>query len=292
MCFACMTMASCKEDPVKVDVKDITTNYYPAPTDTTSEASLRRDFYAEYGSFLLFNDTLQHYATGQDVNGDTHYFTEKLDIQYEIGISTMPSAKFTFTLLNDYSLKSDAVSYLKEYILCHLTGKLLPYSWLLVDKITRDFNGNISSPYAATGQNCVVVACNMLPRLKPSQKTQFTSQVMNTIIAKLVTDNAAAFDDFYAISSAYYDGTFKAPSTTAENLKQLNAAGFICQGQNDIGANAMGYYPSQELDVAAFARLVVANSEETLQSKYETWTLVLQKCNVMRKILTNLGYQF
>ncbi|MBQ9666787.1 MAG: hypothetical protein IJV33_10005 [Bacteroidaceae bacterium] len=282
-------LVSCSEDAPQVDLQDVTTPFLPAADDTSEEAQMRRAFYQDYGSFLLFNDTLQHRLLGTDVNGDPHYFTEVLDLPYEIGMSTASNTHYTYTLLADTPSRRTAMQYVRDYLLPHFSGVLMPYSWLLVDQIQRENLGNISSPYAAAGQRAVVVACHLLPQLTDAQRAQFTAQVINIIIGRLVTDNAAAFTDFLAVSQAYYDGTFTAPSTTAENTALLNAAGFICRGQS-YGTDVNGLYPSPSLDLSAFARLVVANSEETLQTRYEQYPLVLKKCTLMRQILKSLGY--
>ena len=282
--------ASCSEDDVTPQLKDNTLAFLPDADDNSEEAQMRRDFYQTYGSFLLFNDTLQHEALGKDVNGDMHYFTEVLDLNYQVGMSTESNEKFNFIVMTDFDQKCNAVQYIKDYLLVHLTGKLKPYSWLLVDKIQRNYSGTISSPYAATGQRSIAIACNLLPRLTDAQKKQYTTQVMNTIIAKLVTDNVPAFEDFLHVSMAYYDGEFTAPSTNAENTALLNQVGFISRGANEFKQESNGLYPSQEQDIKAYARLVVANSAETLQSKYAEYPLVLEKIDLMRKTLKSLGY--
>lgn len=285
-----MMVVSCSEDGVTPHLKDTTQAFLPAADDNSEEAQMRRDFYQAYGSFLLFNDTLQHEELGKDVNGDMHYFTEVLDLNYQVGMSTESNEKFRFTPMTDLEQKREAVQYIKDYLLTHLTGKLKPYSWLLVDKIQRDFLGTVSSPYAATGQRAVVVACNLLPRMTDAQKVQYTTQVMNTIIAKLANDNAAAFEEFLQVSKAYYDGEFTAPATNAENTALLNQVGFISRGINDFKQEDNGLYPSQEQDIKAYARLVVASTAEAIATKYADYPLVLEKCDIMRKTLKSLGY--
>ena len=282
--------ASCSEDDVTPQLKDTTLAFLPAADDNSEEAQMRRDFYQTYGSFLLFNDTLQHEALGKDVNGDMRYFTEVLDLNYQVGMSNNSNEKFKFSVMKDMGAKRVAVQYVKDYLLVHLTGKLKPYSWLLVDKIQRDFIGAVSSPYAATGQRAIALACNVLPRLSDEQKEQYTAQVMTTIIAKLANDNAAAFEDFLQVSAAYYDGSFTAPTSNAENTEMLNKAGFIVRGTNQFKNEANGLYPSQEQDIKAFARLIVVNTAEALQTKYADYPLVLEKCVIMRETLKSLGY--
>ena len=172
----------------------------------------------------------------------------------------------------------------------HLTGKLKPYSWLLVDKIQREYSGSFSSPNVAAGERSIALACNMLPRLTDAQKEQYASQVMNTIIAKLAIDNAAAFNAFLQVSAAYYDSGFTAPSANAENTAQLNKLGFICRGTDDFKQEVNGLCPNQEQDIKAYSRLVVSNTAETLAAKYADYPLVLEKSELMRKTLKTLGY--
>ena len=286
----CLFMQGCKKDEVEVDIKDVTVPFLPAVDDNSEEAQLRREFFSTYHSYLLFNDTLQHYETGKDINGEPHYFTEVLDITYDIGASNTSNNKYTYTLLADTQQKREAVAYVQEYILPHITGKLMPYSWLLVDKITREFIGAITSPVAVTGQRAVVIACNSLSKRTAPQKQTYTRQVMNAIIAKLANDNVDAFEEFFAVSSSYYDKSFTAPKTSAENTAILNEAGFIEQGQQ-YGSKVNGLYPSQEIDMSSFSRQVVALTSEAFEKKYGKYPLVMRKYEIMRKILMDLGYQ-
>ena len=87
-------MQGCKDDSVTDVPTDVVAPFMPAAADDSEEAQLRREFYATYGSFLLFNDTLQHYETGRDVNGEVRYFTELLDLTYEVGMSTYSNSKY------------------------------------------------------------------------------------------------------------------------------------------------------------------------------------------------------
>lgn len=287
--LAIIGLSACTEDAVVPDLQDVTVPFMPAPDDQSEEAQLRREFYDRYGSFLLFNDTLQHDVLGEDVNGDTHYFTEVLQLEYNVGMNVSAAESFTYTLLNDMESKRKALQYLEEYILIHFSGKIKPFSWLLVDKISRKHINNISSPYAATGERAIVIACNVLFTLNEAQKEQFTAQVMNTIISKPVNDNIEMFDNFLSVSEAYYNGTFTDPGSTTENMKILNEAGFICRGRS-YGRDANGIYPDQELDLSAFARKVIANDAEQVQKDYQDYPLVLQKCDLMRTTLKTLGY--
>ena len=122
MMVASILALSCSEDDVTPDLKDVTTPFLPAADDQSEEAQMRRQFYNEYGSFLLFNDTLQHQALGKDVNGDVHYFTELMDLNCTVGMSTTSNEKYQYTLMTDWEQKQNAVKYIKDYLLTHLKG--------------------------------------------------------------------------------------------------------------------------------------------------------------------------
>ena len=284
-------LQSCSEKALDADYKDVTTPFVPAADDNSEEAELRRSFNAEHGSYLLFNDTLQHIALGRDVNGNMQYFTELIDITYEIGASHTSNNKYSYTLIPTIERKRQAIEYLESYILPHLTGKLRPFSWFLADKITRDYIGSISSPYAVAGQRTIAVATSVIPKLSESQKGQYTRQIMNAIIGKLASDNTASFKEFTNVSSAYYGGTFTTPETNAENTDMLAKAGFICRGQDDFKSEANGLYPSQDLDIQAYARMIAANTRETVMAKYADYPLVIKKYEIAYNILTSLGYK-
>lgn len=79
-----MLATSCSKDDDYLDVElsDPTDNFIPKADDDSETAQLRNQFKEETGSYLLFNDTIQHYLLGKDVNGELLYFNELLDVEY------------------------------------------------------------------------------------------------------------------------------------------------------------------------------------------------------------------
>ena len=79
------SLASCaKEDEPVLQYTDPAVTFMPADDATDEISELRRQFFQQTGTYLLFNDTLQHRCIGKDLNGEEVYFTELLDIKYEI----------------------------------------------------------------------------------------------------------------------------------------------------------------------------------------------------------------
>ena len=64
-------LISCEsEDALEPDYKNPSDYFQPAADDNSEEAQLRRKFFADHGSYLLFNDTLQNVYLGKDINGE------------------------------------------------------------------------------------------------------------------------------------------------------------------------------------------------------------------------------
>ena len=59
---------SCEsEDALEPDYKNPSDYFQPDADDNSEEAQLRRKFFADHGSYLLFNDTLQNVYLGKDI---------------------------------------------------------------------------------------------------------------------------------------------------------------------------------------------------------------------------------
>jgi len=284
---------SCSEDKIEVSYKDATIPFVPASDDHSEEAEIRRTFFNNHGTYLLFSDTLQHIALGKDINGDVQYFTERLDISYEVGTTGSSYSNFSFSSIPSLERKKVAVEYLESYITPHFTGKVAPFSWFMADKITRvhTLTYAVSNPYAAIGQRATAIASNLLPKLSDAQKVQYTRMVINEIIGQIAYNHSDSFSDFFSVSRSKYNGSFPSPETNAENTALLAEQGFICRGTNEWNNETNGAYPNRELDIKAYARLVAAYSLDELRTKYADYPLVIQKCEIAYETLTSLGYR-
>ena len=86
------------------DYKNPSDYFQPAADDNTEEAQLRRKFFADHGSYLLFNDTLQNVYLGKDINGDPRYFVETVDLTYTVGQTGYGTSQssYTFTYIPNF----------------------------------------------------------------------------------------------------------------------------------------------------------------------------------------------
>ena len=86
------------------DYKNPSDYFQPAADDNSEEAQLRRKFFADHGSYLLFNDTLQNVYLGKDINGDPRYFVETVDLTYTVGQTGYGTSQssYTFTYIPNF----------------------------------------------------------------------------------------------------------------------------------------------------------------------------------------------
>ena len=277
-----------KEDGLTPDYKNPSDYFQPSTDDNSEEAQLRRQFYAESGSYLIFNDTIQRNYTGTDINGNPSYFVETVDLTYSVGLSAYISTHYSYTYLETLEQKQQTTDFLRTYILPHFTGKLRPYCWFVCNVIStwNDNNSTISKPYAASNQRCIAVAANYLVQRERSdaQKKNYAQRILNAVIGQLAMNHSEDFTDFYTYSSDYYGrdyismGYEDKPST-----QELYTLGFL-------SSTASATFPSSTTDLNSYALLVIQNSEEQLNQRFANYPIVLQKASVVREVLTQLGY--
>ncbi len=299
---AIATLVACSdEDSLDTDPKplDMTTNFIPADNDNSEEAQMRRDFYNRNGCYLLFNDTLRHEYLGLDFNGDSTYFTELLDIAYDVGAynNNSSSERYYYQHLTNIDDKRTAIEYLEANILPHIGKAIQPFSWLLTNRITKYTVSTraTTNPYAVTGQRCIAIAVYPLWSIKTeTQLASLNRQILIIIIQKIVSNNSSKFDGFYLISDRDYNNTFDAEGiTNDENTDILAQAGFIVRGKSDSWGTMMnGKYPNRTDDLNSFARQTINRTREQILTQYADYPKVLQKDSIIRATLTSLGYVY
>lgn len=286
--MAILTLGSCsKENDPVIDITDPAEVFLPAPDATDEISEIRRQFFKETGSYLLFNDTLQHKFIGQDANGEALYFTEVLDIKYEVGqTGTPPSFPYTFTYLNTEKCKS-ALEYMKQFIFPHFSEELRPYSWLLVGNINgKDNNNKVIHPYAAAGQRGIILACAQLDNLKTdAQKQQLANRHLVIIVQNLANKNANTFSEFTAVNSNDYSQYYSVAEgkTTLETVREKGFLG---------ATNNYGTYPTQSEDISAYSSLIVSYSTDQIEKAYANYPLIIKKVRLFKEALEKLGYIF
>ena len=279
-----------KEDALEADFKNPSANFMPDENDQSEEAQLRRQFFKETGSYLLFNDTIQRELLGVDINGKERYFIETIDLNYAVGQTGTTNAYYNFTLLQTQEQKQLVTDFVRTYVLNHLTGKLRPYSWFLCNVINsyKDNYSAPSKPYSATNQRCIAVAGNYLIQRDRTddQKIQYAQRVLNGVVGQLVTNNSSAFEEFFKYSANYYSADYSRfgydgrPSQT-----ELYRLGFL-------SSTSISAFPSMSTDLGVYALQVIQYTDEQLQQQYGNYPVIIEKAAVVRRVMTELGYVF
>lgn len=285
--LALATACGSSQSDGEMTYHDPTNFFEPADTATDSTSILRRKFFADHGSYLLFNDTLQHSFLGYDTNGELEYFTETVDVNYTLGSHANSRIIYHYNYFNSYAEYKELVNYLEKFILVHFSTKLRPFSWLLVKNISYTLVGhsNTVKSYAASGQRCIALGCDALPTLNTDAKKQMLAKrQLSVIVGNLANNNTNAFDGFGAVSMNYYGTLAEDLNNTTECAKQH---GFI-----SVSKTMPGYMPDFSADLAAFASLVINYDENQLQKYYGNYPLIIKKYYIVRQVLTNLGYVF
>ena len=286
---------SCEsEDALEPDYKNPSDYFQPAADDNSEEAQLRRKFFADYGSYLLFNDTLQNVYLGKDINGDPRYFVETIDLTYTVGQTGYGTSlsSYTFTYIPNFEQKLAMTEYLETYILPHFSDAMRPYSWLLtktiIGKMGKDDSAQTISPYAVVNQRCVAVACNYLTQRErtEAQKKNYASRVLNIMVSSMVKAHTDAFGEFEAVSHDYYGRSYSSLGLEDVNQEKLYQYGFLVAG------STVGYMTDLSTDISSYASNVVTYTDEQLEQRYGKYELVMLKHRLMKQTLERLGYIF
>lgn len=281
-----LAMAACSDENTAFEDRDLSDYFMPASDATDQVSQMRRQFKEEEGSYLIFNDTLQHYYIGTDINGEKQYFTELLDIKYQVGGQVSAGNPYTYTYLDTPEKKIEATNYLKNFILCHLSVQLRPFSWFLCGTITgTNTSGYTIKPYAISGERGIVLACDQLKSLKnDTQKQQLANRHLLGIVGNVANNNKATFADFSEIVSQYYQKDLNKPEGMSAN-DYVRSLGFA-SSTNVIS------FPSQDDDISAFATIVITYTEEQVERTYAKYPLIIQRAKLFRADLVKLGYIF
>jgi len=267
--------------------------FLPNESATDEESIMRRSFFTEEKSYLLFNDTLRHEFLGVDYNGDKQYRTERLNMGYILAGTVDGLQSFTHLLLPNIEEKRASVAFMKNYVLPDLPYVLRPYSWFLTSSTEIiDVLGMPSYPVAIAGERSVAVSLGGIATLSDNQKTVLASQIIATTVAYKVAKLDDVAQRFYAVSQTLYGTQFPVVSyTEEENKRELLQRGFIVQNWFIEGLFLLyGSIPSREKDLESYVKLVFTSTDEEVNAQYAQYPVVMQKYRLLKTIFTEEGY--
>lgn len=294
-----VAMACKKEDDITPEAP-APNLFYPDASATDKHAQLCRDFYAETGCYLLFNDTLKHEHTGTDRYGNPLYSTELLDLTYSITSSAQ--WKFDFNYSTDYQHELQATEILKNDILSAIDKRYHPYAFLLVDnfitytymveegEVTGKWFGPYKSETYYIGERAILMSIDALLQNKEALKNDF----LRVLLEKQLT--TAVLKDFYAPGKQYY-GKYNITGFIDYN-DFVNQTGILASDvyttptYDDDGIVIITYYSadSNTADLKKFLDPLLAGKEEEFMTKYEAFPIVLNKFKMLKEIVIDLGF--
>ena len=272
-----------KEDNLVPTPDTLTDCFAPAPDATDEESELRRQFFKEESSYLLFNDTLRHVAVSVAPNGKTNYETELLDIDYTIGNDKDVTRKvYHYTYLTTMAEKRAAVDLLRKNIIGRLPKKMLPFSWLIVSSME---SGGIDYT-AVNGQRATALAVGDILSLNTDQKRALSDKILAATLSGAMSESS--LEAFYAISGRDYEGYIRNPN---KDLIPFYEKGFLVwgmwRGEPDDSTG-----PTKAADVESFIGLLFSKSLSEIETEYADYPLVVEKAVLMRNILVEIGLKF
>lgn len=273
------------EDNLEADIHDPNAFFEPKPSAQDEESAIRRQFKEKYGAYLLFNDTIQKNFLGFDINGDSVFKVETLSIDYTIGQTAYANNAYTYLYLSTIEEKKAAVDFLEQYVLGHVTNKLMPYSWMLCSQINYDDGSQ--HPYAAAGQRSIVVATGLVARLRTeAQKKQYVDRILNMILGTLVMNNYDAFSEFLNVSKGYFGIAITASSDDIlRNYARQHGFVDIVNGLFNTTT------PTEEEDLKLFCTYLLNFNDEYMESTFKDYPLVLRKWDLFKQVIYDLGFR-
>lgn len=282
-----------KEDDITPEAA-VPNPFYPDAAATDEYSQLRRDFYAETGCYLLFNDTLKHEYTGTDRYGNPLYSTELLDLPY--GVTSSVQWKFVFNYSTNIQQARQAVEIVKKDILSAMDKRYHPYSFLLVNyfestayqieegDLTGDWSALSSRETFYIGSRAIAMSINALLQDKETLKNKF----MRRLLDKQLT--ATVLKDFYAPGETYY-GKQETGDFIDEDDFIMQTGILAFEALQGVGDDFLTFYvESKTSDLKMFLDHLLLGQEEEFMAKYAEYPIVQEKFRLLKKTVIDLGF--
>lgn len=288
LCILTLIFSCSKEDALTPT--DTQYDYFTVSPDATdAESVLRRKFYEDHNIHLLFNDTLRHELQGTYADGTPYYFTELLDLPYNI-TSTLNDVQFTY--IKNYEQKESSVKFVEKYILTHLGTSLRPYSIFLVDELNEEDYGYWDPIDFYIGRRCLALATCDIPETDEDEISEYALNILYNFIESQISYRDAEFTEFLSFGSEYYGEDFIDHNDVFKNGYEkpqhddLYALGFISwNGRNK-------YFPYENNDLSAYLRALFYDDEEEFKAQYADYPVIIQKYNILKEVVKQKGYIF
>ena len=271
-------LGSCsKEDDLTPSNADIN-GFAPEPTDNSLTAKIRNEFFKATGAYLLFNDTLVSMST----NGQPELF----DITYAmVGSGSISSHNYQYTYITDAAEQQQAANALQKYLTRRL-GKQVPFSFLLVDDIyyIKSNRKKKHVDYLLGTRGYVISTRN--GEMYDDPQNYFNDMLLNIVIDRFNRQSSKVTDPFYAYSKDHYGEYLTDDEMAIENVE--HTYGFM--EKFDTWGDGSYSLPYEVRDVKDYISAVVTMTRDEFEAKYGDYSVMVEKYDMMRSIITNMGF--
>lgn len=274
--IACVSVAcGGEEEDTTPSYADIN-GFAPADDDNSPTAQLRRDFYNQTGSYLLFKDTLiTHTSDGR---------SELLDITYFImgSIDWQSDYEYTYEYIEDIEQQRKAAEYVQKYLIKRL-GKNTPYSFFLVNDLHYDYHGRLRQRDKVLGLRSYIISMGGGEAYEDPE-TYFGDMIVDIVKNSISRVPEEVMNQFYAFSKDYYGNDVEG-SLTDQEVWDLGMFYYI---EDDRWGNYF-YYESTDLYLWLEAVLTMSPSE--FEAEYGSSSVMMEKYTLLREIILNQGFE-
>lgn len=190
-------------------------NGFDVPEGATDATSiLRREFLAETGCYLLFNDTIHKELVRYNEDGEAVYSIETVDLSYSI--SSAGRDKQSFIYLNGIDQQKKAVEFVKKRLLAPMSESIYPYSVLLADSIYNtafyfDYGSDEIGYYGSrdfvryySGERCLAISTGDIRDMDEFEQKEVVKKIVSAMIISKFSADEKELASFYA----YYEGLY------------------------------------------------------------------------------------
>lgn len=285
---------SCSEDEEILEPSGVADNKFAVPSDATGpEAELRRDFFAQTGVYMMFDDLLSREYKGLDKDGNEIWAEERIDFAYDLTDYGLNPPKFV--MLESQEEKERAASLIKTYVLPHIEGgALTPFSFLAVKSLERyrtSYPYEYEDAYTVSCWRCLAIATGEWAEAEGEERDAITATILKDLLSSKISYTSEAAKPFteisYEYSGMYLDEIYDDWDDN-KDISRVYELGFL--------SHRSGYYgdwlPYTSDDFNAYFDLVLSMDESEVMEKYGEYAMIVTKYNLIKDALESLGYKF
>lgn len=290
-CIFILGATSCdKEDNLKPS--GLKEDYFTVSPDATDPLSvIRREFYQENNIHLFFSDTLRREQKGTYADGTPFWYTETIDLNYGIPGST--SNDYRLYYLENQADREASIQFIKTYVIPHLGENLRPYSMLLLQQLYTysSSSGRLTAQNFCNNFRCLAVSTGDVIGKSDAEKKTFCAGMFKSIITGKLTD--ALLEPFFAFCNPYYGEDYEDCNLPAGmdpddmTLHDVRTLGFL-----KLAYTGAYYFRSETNDRNDYIAAAFDTPESEFRETFADYPAILQKYDILKQIITDLGYTF